>query len=161
MSTIKELNRKIINKQNELYIPNPDEERNLIIIATLLWKEVCTLKKRYNLIVNVKKIKLFEDFITVIKKLIRGHEKETDYEIAKLTVSIGLVKTNPTKLYPQEKEFYLEVLNETLVWLNRNASYLIKSQILNSNEDLEIVRQAFTKKIVELENTSRLLKTIY
>lgn len=160
MSTIKNINSKIMTKQNELYIPNPDEERNLIIIATLLWKEVCTLKKRYNLIVNVKKIKLFEDFITVIKKLIRGHEKETDYEIAKLTVSIGLVKTNLTKLYPQEKAFYLEVLNETLVWLNRNASYLIKTQILNSNEDLEIVRQAFTRKIFELENTSRLLKTI-
>ena len=160
MSTIKNINSKIMTKQNELYIPNPDEERNLIIIATLLWKEVCTLKKRYNLIVNVKKIKLFEDFITVIKELIRGHEKETDYEIAKLTVSIDLVKENLSNLYPQEKEFYLEVLNETLVWLNRNASYLIKTQILNSNEDLEIVRQAFTKKIVELENASCLLKTI-
>ena len=160
MSTIKNINSKIMTKQNELYIPNPDEERNLIIIATLLWKEVCTLKKRYNLIVNVKKIKLFGDFITVIKKLIQGHEKETEYEIAKLAVSIDLVKENLNSLYPQEKAFYLEVLNETIVWLNRNASYLIKNQILNSNEDLEIVRQAFTKKISELENTSRLLKTI-
>ena len=58
MSTVKNINSKIIAKQKELYIPNPDEERNLIIIATLLWKEVCNLKKRYNLIVNVKKIKL-------------------------------------------------------------------------------------------------------
>ena len=160
MSTIKNINSKIMTKQNELYIPNPDEERNLIIIATLLWKEVCTLKNRYKLIVNVKDIKLFGDFITVIKKLIQGHEKETEYEIAKLAVSIDLVKENLDSLYPQEKAFYLEVLNETLVWLNRNASYLIKNQILNSNEDLEIVRQAFTKKIAELENTSRLLKTI-
>ena len=160
MSNIKELDRIIIAKQNELYIPNPDEERNLIIIATLLWKEVYTLKNKYNQIVHVKKVKLFGDFITIIKRLIRNHEQENQYEIAKLAITIDIVKSNLNELYPQEKEFYLEVLNETLTWIINNASYLIKDQVLNNREELGIIKQAFTTKMEELQNTLHLLKTI-
>lgn len=157
MVTVKELNRKIITKQNKLGLDSAKEE-DLIIISILLWKEVYTLKNRYHLKINVKEVKFFKDFITLIKKLIKNHEQETQYEITILAYAIKLVQTSLNNLSSSEKEFYLELLDDTLIWFNKNVGVLIKDQVLNNREDIGTIKQVFTNKMVELENTSKLTK---